>query len=295
MKALILGGSGMLGHQLFRVMQRRLDAWVSIRTAAIPEALRRFLAAKKTLGNVHADNFDSVVAAMARLRPDVVVNCIGIVKQQDQARDPITSLTINSLFPHRLAQLCQAAGCRLIHISTDCVFSGRLGNYEETDNADAEDLYGRSKLMGEVQGPGCLTLRTSMIGHEVATRHGLLEWFLAQDGKRVKGFRRAVFSGLTTLALSERIVDIVERHPSLDGVWHLASEPIAKYDLLQHIQQVYGTAADIEPDAEFVCDRSLNGSRFRDATQWRAPSWPTMIQEMWNDYPQPASLVRRAS
>jgi dTDP-4-dehydrorhamnose reductase len=295
MKALILGGTGMLGHQLVHVLQRQFDVWTTIRAAEVPEPIRRFLPTRKVIPHVHAENFDAVVAALAQVRPDMVINGIGIVKQQGQAKDPVASLTVNALFPHRLAKLCQAAGCRLIHISTDCVFSGRLGNYEESDSPDAEDLYGRTKLLGEVAGPGCLTLRTSIIGHEVNTKHGLLEWFLSQDGQSVKGFRRAVFSGLTTPVLAECIVNLIEHHPTLEGIWHMASEPITKYDLLQLIRETYDLAIAIEPDSEFVCDRSLNGARLREATGWTAPSWPTMIRDMCNDSIRKSELVRRAS
>src|SRR5207253_2340396 len=153
--------------------------------------------------------------------------------------DPVVCLSINSLFPHRLARLCHAAKARLIHVSTDCVFSGRKGNYTEADQPDAEDLYGRSKLLGEVQGPGCLTLRTSIIGRELDTRQGLVEWFLSNQGRKVKGYRRAIFSGLTTDALSELIGRIILNHPDLEGLWHVASAPINKFELISLVRDVF--------------------------------------------------------
>ena len=171
-----------------------------------------------------------------------------------------------------MAVICRAANARLIHLSTDCVFSGRKGNYVEEDPSDAEDIYGKTKYLGEVAGTGCLTLRTSMIGRELSGCHGLLEWFLSQQGKTIRGFRRAIFSGFTTRALSETIVSIIADHPQLDGIWHLAAEPISKFELLTLVKEKGGASGSIEPDDSFSCDRSLNGMRFRKATSFVVPT-----------------------
>jgi len=233
-------------------------------------------------------------ACVRRCAAEAVVNCIGVVKQDAAAKDPLASITVNALFPHRLAQLARASGARLVHLSTDCVFSGREGNYDESSRPDAEDLYGRTKLLGEVAGENCLTIRTSMIGRELAGAHGLLEWFLSQDGGRVRGFRRAVFSGFTTSALADVIAEVLSEHASLSGVWHVAAEAINKFDLLCLVREVYGLRVEIEPDESFVCDRSLDGSRFREATGIVAPSWPEMIRRMRED-PTPYEEIRRGN
>jgi dTDP-4-dehydrorhamnose reductase len=183
-------------------------------------------------------------------------------------------------------------GIRLIHISTDCVFSGRKGNYTEDDVSDAEDLYGRTKFLGEVGGDGCLTLRTSIIGREMETSHGLIEWFLSEEGKTVRGYKRAIFSGFTTIALGDIIARLIVEHQDLHGVWHVASKPINKFDLLELVREVYGLTIEIEPDESVVCDRSLNSDRFRRATGLVAPAWPDMIMEMYRD-PTPYSELRR--
>jgi dTDP-4-dehydrorhamnose reductase len=278
MKALILGGSGMLGHQLGRLLSPRLETSLTLRSlAAIPTHLFQ---PQQIISGVRAEDFDTVLHAFAKVRPDVVINCIGIVKQQQAAKDPIACLSVNALFPHRLARLCQAASARLIHVSTDCVFSGKKGNYTEIDFSDAEDLYGRSKFLGEVSGPGCLTLRTSIIGRELHSQQGLIEWFLSNRGKTVSGFRRAIFSGLTTEVLSELIADMILRFPQLEGLWHVAAEPINKFDLLTCVRDVFGLDIKIEPDDRFACDRSLCDARFRQATGWSPPSWPAMIRRM---------------
>jgi dTDP-4-dehydrorhamnose reductase len=190
------------------------------------------------------------------------------------------AIRANALFPHDLAAACRERGARLIHISTDCVFSGRKGGYTETDRPDPEDVYGRSKLLGEVATPGALTLRTSMIGREIATSRGLLEWFLAQSGGTVRGFTRAVFSGPTTPVLSRAIADVLERHQSLEGLYHLGAEPIDKHALLLALRDAFGLDVEIEPDDGVVIDRSLDSSRFREATGWAAPTWEEMVAEL---------------
>jgi dTDP-4-dehydrorhamnose reductase len=222
----------------------------------------------------------------------VLVNCIGIVKQAAAAKEPFMSILVNALFPHQLAKLSQEAGIRLIHISTDCVFSGRKGNYSENDLSDAEDLYGRTKFLGEVSYKGCLTLRTSMIGRELETSHGLIEWFLSQEGNTVGGYTQAIFSGFTTNALAEIIARIVDEQREMYGVWHVASDPITKFALLSLVKQVYGLNIKIEPDEAVVCDRSLNADRFRQATGFAPPIWYDMIVQMYRDS-TPYSELRR--
>lgn len=293
MKVLILGGSGMLGHKLWQVLTEGFDVHVTVRRPFDSYSQYGLFDQNHTVDHVSAEAVETVVDAIDTVRPTVVVNCIGIVKQVEAARDPVTSITVNALFPHRLAQLCVGKGIRLIHISTDCVFSGRRGGYLESDATDAEDLYGKTKVLGEVTGEGCLTLRTSMIGRELDTSHGLIEWFLSQEGKTVGGYRKAIFSGLTTIALSEIIARIMSHHPDLQGLYHVASEPISKFALLSMVKDIYGLDIRIEPDEAVVCDRSLNGERFRQAIGRSAiPGWPDMIRQMYHD-PTPYSQLRR--
>lgn len=283
MRILILGGSGMLGHKLWQVYRNRFDTWVTVRSSYQAYARYALFDPQRLVGGVDAFNLDTVVRALATVRPDAVINCIGIIKQLPTAKDPIISLTINSLFPHRLANLCWAAGARLIHISTDCIFSGRKGMYSEDDISDAEDLYGRTKFLGEVDAPGCLTLRTSIIGRELQTTNGLVEWFLSNQGGRVRGYNRAIYSGFTTLAISDIIANVIEHHPELSGVYHVSSAPINKYDLLCLLRDAYGMQVEIEPYPEVCIDRSLDSSRFRAATNFTPPTWPNMIQAMAED------------
>lgn len=293
LKILVLGATGMLGHKLWQVLADPFDTYVTLRQGLKSYARYNLFDRMRTVDHVSVQDFDSVIRAIAEVRPQVVVNCIGVVKQHPAAKDPLVSISVNALFPPRLAQLCRAAGIRLIHISTDCVFAGRKGNYVESDVADAEDLYGRTKFLGEVSYDGCLTLRTSVIGRELETSHGLIEWFLSQEGKAVHGYTRAIFSGFTTYALAEIIAQIITEHPDIQGVWHVASEPISKFELLLLVKQTYGLRIQIEPDETVVVDRSLNADRFRQATGFVRASWPDMIEQMYRD-PTPYSELRRS-
>lgn len=238
----------MLGHKLWQVFAHRFDTYLTLHRDFNSYKQYRLFDKARSIDHVSAEDFDSVARAIAEFKPDVAVNCIGIVKQAEAAKDPLVSIEVNSLFPHRLAQLCSREGIRLIHISTDCVFSGRQGNYKESDLFDAEDLYGRTKFLGEVDCRGCMTIRTSMIGRELETSNGLIEWFLSQEGKTVSGYERAIFSGFTTNALAEIIARIITDYPNMHGVWHVASEPISKFNLLMMVKQVYGLNVQIEAD-----------------------------------------------
>jgi dTDP-4-dehydrorhamnose reductase len=274
MRVLVIGAEGMLGHKLVQALRGTVECAATVRGTAtrfpeLYEGVRLFT-------GVDVCAADRIGGVLATAPFDAVVNCAGVTKQVPAGRDPVATIETNALFPHRLARLCGAGGVRLVHISTDCVFSGRQGSYREEDPPDPDDLYGRSKLLGEVDAPGCLTIRTSMIGRELKGSHGLLEWFLGQTGP-VRGFRRAIFSGLTTGALAGLIVEVLQRHTALTGLYHVAAEPISKYDLLSLVNASFRTTIDIVPDDTVRIDRSLDGRRFRQATGFVAPPWRDMI------------------
>jgi len=294
MRVLILGASGMLGHKLWQVFQSRFETWGTVRSSYHTYARFSLFDPERLLGGVDASGFDTVVRAFETAKPDVLINAIGIIKQLPAAHDPIISLEVNSLFPHRLARLCQASNTKLIHVSTDCVFSGRKGMYVEDDAPDADDLYGRSKLLGEVSGTNCLTLRTSLIGRELKTAHGLVEWFLSNRGGSVRGYTNAIFSGFPTLILGDIITNVIERHPDLSGVYHVSSEPISKFQLLCMLRDAYQIPVEIEPFPNISIDRSLDSSRFLAATGYQPPPWQEMIRTMVND-PTPYEAWRELS
>jgi len=290
---LVLGASGMLGNAAVRVLAQdaQCEVYGSVRSAGaiahFPPPLQQRIVAGVDV------NSDDLSAIIARLRPTVVVNCVGVVKQLAEANDPLIALPLNAELPHRLARLCEATGARLIQISTDCVFDGRRGGYSESDTPDATDLYGRSKLLGEVDYPNAVTLRTSLIGHELASHHGLLDWFLSQQHS-IRGFTRAVFSGLTTVELVGVIARHVIPNEGLRGVYHLSGEPISKYELLSLVADIYGKAIEIVPCDEPVIDRTLKAERFRAATGYAPPDWKTLIRDLKAFYGREARLPDRA-
>ena len=276
----------MLGHQLVRTLRQRHEVRATVRGSEPVQPDPTLFPPEATHTGVNVRQPDSVLGVLADFRPQAVVNAVGIVKQRAAAKDALPSLQVNALFPHQLAVMCRAAGTRLIHMSTDCVFSGRRGQYQEEDPSDAEDLYGRSKFLGEVHEDHCLTLRTSIIGLELARKASLVEWFLAQRGP-VRGFTKAIFSGLTTLELSRLVDRLLTEHPGLHGVRHVAAAPINKYDLLRQLAAALGrTNVSVEPDGGFACDRSLDGTAFRRETGYEAPPWEAMLAEL-------ASAVRQ--
>jgi dTDP-4-dehydrorhamnose reductase len=285
MRFLVLGAGGMLGHRVFLALRARHPETVGTlrQPLADPRVHRIPLLAQNMIGGVDAENLCSLGKLLRERKPRVVVNCVGVVKQRAQAREALPSIALNALLPHRLAAWCAEWGGRLIHISTDCVFSGRRGNYTEEDASDAEDLYGRSKYLGEVTTENALTLRTSMIGRELFHSDSLLEWVLAQQGKQVKGYRRALFSGLTTPRLAALIADLAERPAGLNGLYHVASDPISKHDLVCLIRDAFRLDLQVLPDDDVVCDRSLSGERFAAATGYRCPPWPQMVAELAAD------------
>jgi dTDP-4-dehydrorhamnose reductase len=268
----------MLGHKLCQVLSAGSATFATFRGAA-PD-LAPFYGKIEPIAHVDALDLESVTDAIAHARPDVVVNAIGIVKQRSTATDPLLSISVNSLFPHRLAELCGAAGARLVHFSTDCVFSGRRGAYAEDDVPDPIDLYGRSKLLGEVDAPGVLTLRTSIVGRELENTTGLLEWFLGQAGGRVKGFSRVTWSGVTTNFLAHAVARLIREAPDLCGVFHLSGPAISKYQLLLWLNDAFGTRTTIERDDTVVSDRSLLSDRFWSETGFTRPEWGEMVSEL---------------
>lgn len=275
-RALILGGTGMLGHEAVRTFARSYEVHASVRS---PESAEAF-GLPATLHRFDAFEPATLPDLLDLVEPSVVLNCIGIVKQLEDANRPLPAITLNALFPHQVAAACTARGCRLIHVSTDCVFSGSLPlgqAYTEQDVADARDLYGLTKLLGEVTEPPALTIRTSIIGWELARGVGLLAWFAAQDGKEVQGYTKAVFSGLTTRALSELLVLVARSYPELTGLYHVSADPITKFDLVHLLRDRLDLDTAIRPVDEPIVNRALDSSSFTQETGLTVPSWTEML------------------
>lgn len=284
LRILILGATGMLGSCLFKFFSAD-NSYVTFGTirAAADAMLFRPSLREGLIPDVQIDSETGLIRAMVQARPDVVINCIGIIKQSPSANDHLASLAINASLPHRLARYCELAGARLVHFSTDCVFSGKLGGYREDDFADAHDIYGRTKLLGEVSYDHAVTLRTSIIGHELTSTRSLIDWFLSQKG-RANGFARAVFSGLPTIEIARVLKHHVLNDPTLSGLYHFSVDPINKYDLLHLVAQTYGIDIELVRDDSLVIDRSLNSGRFRAHTGYAPPKWPDLVAAMHRNY-----------
>ncbi len=280
MRILILGGDGMLGHQLLKSWQGRHAVTVTLRQSLSHYARYNLFNQENSFADVDVRQFSKLARVVEDFRPDAVINSVGIIKQREDAADAVQSIEINALLPHKLAVLCKKIGARLVHLSTDCVFSGSKGLYREDDLPDAGDLYGRSKLLGEIPGSNAITLRSSIIGLELSRKKSLVEWFLAQQGT-IRGFHRAIYSGVTTLEMARIIEHLLTQHPDLSGVWQVASQPISKYELLSELlKRLPELNVKIERDDSFVCDRSLDGSHFQQETGYEVPGWPVMLDEL---------------
>jgi dTDP-4-dehydrorhamnose reductase len=285
-RVLVLGGTGMLGHKLFQVMRERFPRTICTTRKDVrhpPFDRVELLQGGDVISGVDVMDIDRLRDLLAELQPDYVVNCVGIIKQRDESKSAIPSITVNSLLPHKLAAVTKQWGGRLIHFSTDCVFSGNRGGYSEEDDSDAEDLYGKSKFLGEVDTENALTLRTSIIGRELVEHKSLLDWFLSQNHKTVKGFKRVIYSGVTTNQMAEVITYIIQKHPTLSGRYQVVSDPISKYDLLCLLRDAYCLDIEITPDETVVSDRSMKGDRFRSATGYVSPPWHTLVKNLSDD------------
>jgi dTDP-4-dehydrorhamnose reductase len=286
MKIIVLGGDGMLGHKMVQVLRDKYGEVFCTLHGDPDDVLHKDIPLFRkwhVIEHFNAMDFTNIEKTLSDLAPDYIINCIGIVKQRPETNDYITSITINSLLPHRLAQLCAAWGGKLIHFSTDCVFSGKRGSYTEDDPSDAEDLYGKTKFLGEVTSENSLVLRTSIIGRELMHFQSLLEWFLRQNHQKVYGYKRAWYSGVTTIYLADLVARIITDFPRLSGLYQVTGQTLSKYDLLCMLRDAYKLDIEVLPDEKFFCDRSMKGERFLQATGYQCPSWSELTAQLAND------------
>lgn len=292
-RLLIFGAGGMLGHKVFQTAASRFpETWGTLRGNLADYPLRgmKEFSSSRIVEGCEVTDLASVSAVLDQLRPNVVVNCVGVIKQRPAAYDSIASITINSLLPHWLALKLDEWGGRLVHVSTDCVFDGIRGCYTEDDAPNARDLYGRTKALGEVDSPNSLTLRTSIIGRELRAHKSLLDWFLAQNHRTVSGYQQAWWSGVTTNHLADLIVSLIDDHPDLSGLYQVSSGRMSKYDLLTMVRDAYDLDITIEPDRSYVLDRSLDGEKLKAAIGYECPTWSQLLSRLVADptpYPMP--------
>lgn len=279
-RILVLGVSGMIGHKVFEVLSKykNFDIYGTVTKKD------EFLNFENVYENIWADRIETVEEIIKRLKPEVVINCIGITKQSDQIKDVKKSIIINALFPHQLADICKQSNIRLITFTTDCVFDGQKGNYSDTDLPTCHDVYGMTKYLGEVREyENVLTLRTSLIGHELNSNLGLLDWFLSQENV-VSGYKKAIFSGFTTLEFSKLLAEKIIPNEKLKGFYQISVNPISKYDLLKIIAGIYKKNIKIEIDNVVKIDRSLNSDILRKIIGYQPPKWEDLVVQMYNDF-----------
>ena len=286
MKLLILGGSGMVGHRLAKKLSNQYEIFSLLRKRPDLDSNQFFekvLPKNQCIFIDDINEYENLNNTVKKISPDIIINCIGVIKQRDKVENVLNMRRINSLLPHVLNQICNKNKIKLIHLSTDCVFSGTKGNYQESDNPDPIDEYGKSKLLGEIKKGNALTIRTSFIGPELFNKKSLFEWVKSQKNGEIDGFTNAIYSGLTTLAFSEIIENIIDKHQNLNGIWHISSNPISKFDLIEMINQKFNLKIKINRNSSFRCDRSLNSSKFQEETKIQIPSWRTMIDNLYQD------------
>lgn len=286
MNILILGATGEIGHTLCKTLIKNHNVSALMRMNSILESINFF---ESVLEESHCHfiedfkNFDSVKNKIIKIKPEIIVNCLGVVKHRKECEEGNAETAyINSDLPHLLAKTCIENNIRFIHLSTDCVFSGEKGNYKESDYPDPTDYYGKSKMLGEVNIPHALTLRTSFIGPALFHKTGLFEWVKEQKNKTINGYTNAIYSGLTTVTFSKILDKIIQDHPHLNGLLNISSEPISKFDLIQLLNKKFQLNMNINPDNTFSCDRSLNSTEFRKKTGITIPSWDKMVDELYH-------------
>jgi dTDP-4-dehydrorhamnose reductase len=285
MRVIILGVSGMIGHRLFMDMSQKFETFGTLKNDKIFYENNSLFGKKNVVENMDVLNFEVLTGALAAIDPDVIINCVGITKRKKEIENTRRTLYINALFPHKLAEWSKVNNKRIIHFSTDCVFDGKIGNYSEESLTTAKDLYGRTKALGEINYNHALTLRSSFIGRELFSKTELLEWFLSQKGSSIKGYTKALYTGVSTTFLSQIIADIIENHPNLSGIKQLSTEnPISKYELLCLAREAFKCKIEIVPDDTLEIKSTLKGNKLKDALGYTVPSWAKMMNDLARDF-----------
>ena len=286
MKIVILGASGMIGHQLWRRLNAKYPdcVWGTVRKAKEHYEQFKFFNMKRLIGNIEASDFEKVKEVLNTVKPDIVLNCIGLTLRKKEMENVFLCLEVNGMLPHRIDSWAKENNSKLIHFSTDCVFDGKIGSYSEFSAPSARDLYGQTKYLGEVKhSESCLTIRVPVIGREIEGKTELIEWFLSQKNSKAKGFASVYYSGITTIRLAYEIITIIEKYPKLSGIIQISTNKISKYNLLLLLDKYFDTNVELEVDNTIKSDKSLNADKYKQLTDFKAPSWEAMIKELAED------------
>ena len=285
MKILILGVSGMLGHKLYEILSKDpcFDVYGTLRHNPDYSIKNGLFKSDKILYPINVLELNKLKGVICNISPAIVINCVGIVKNVNKKNNLLDLIELNALFPHQLLKICYENHTKLIHISTDGVFSGKKGMYKECDNADAFEYYGRTKYLGEVDYGNALTIRTSIIGEEIKRSSGFYEWIISMNNKDVIGYKKSIFSGFTTIRFSQILKWIIREHIDLFGLYHISSTPISKFDLITKLKEHLHLNISIIPDYNVKIDRCLDCNEFINITDFEPPTWDEMIHEFVND------------
>jgi len=281
MRVLILGASGLIGHKLLQKLSGSFETFAALHKSKEYYGNHLLFSGDNIIDKIEVENFDVLRGLLHAINPDVIINCVGITKRKIEIDKPIVSIEINSLFPHKLAIWAKNYGKRVIHFSTDCVFDGKLGNYNEDSITTAEDLYGKTKALGEINYSHSLTIRSSFIGQELFGKTELLEWFLSQNGRQINGYINTLYSGVSVIYMADIVKKIIDNYPKLSGLYQLALEnPISKYDLLCIARDAYKINVDIIPDGNHIHKPTLDNTRLKKAIKITVPSWKEMMEKL---------------
>lgn len=274
-KILVLGINGLLGHRVFINLSKNKK--FNVIGTVRGKARHNIFLNKKVIKNFNIRNLFGLNKKIKKINPDFIINCIGITNKKTGRTNKNQIVLTNSILPHYLDNLSVILKYKLIHISTDCVFQGKKNFYSEKDTCDVQDLYGLSKYLGEIRNTKNLTIRTSIIGHELSEKNGLLEWFLSK--KKVKGFSKVIYSGLTTNELSNILESCISKY-RMKGLYQVSSNPISKFELLKLINKIYEKSIKINKDVSVKKKLILKSSKFYKKTNYKVKSWKKQIQEM---------------
>lgn len=282
MKILVLGITGLIGRYIFSVLYNSFDVIGTTRKKKVDLTDINLYQNKNILYNFDILKSSEVKNKIIDLRPDYIINCIGITKRKITDND-IDVIYTNSIFPHKLSKLSELFNCKVIHFSTDCVFSGDKGFYDEESNTDALDLYGKTKALGEIKYKNSLTIRSSFIGLELYDKTELLEWVLSQNGKKINGYKKTMYSGVTTLFLAQFVKKILNLNFTFSGLYNLSPKvPISKYDLIELIIEEFQLNINLIKEERTVHNPTLDGELLRKELNFIIPSWKQMLKELNN-------------
>jgi dTDP-4-dehydrorhamnose reductase len=281
MRILILGVSGLIGHKIFQVLSEDFEVFGTLHKSKKDYGNLELFSSLNIIENINVAEFEILKGVLYAINPDVILNCVGITKRKIETYDLVDVLTINSLFPHQLANWAKINKKRVIHFSTDCVFNGRVGNYTETSLTTAEDVYGRTKALGEINYKHTLTIRSSFIGQELFDKTELLEWFLNQNGKQINGYTNTLYSGVSTIFMARIVKYLILKYPYVSGLYNLSpNKPISKYDLLCLAKKFFNINVEIIPTDKPIHLPTLDGSKLKSEINLTVPDWEEMMSEL---------------